>query len=115
MKNMSSKDLNRWIGSQIYKARVARKLSQEALAEAADVSRVFISQLENGNGAAKIDTYYRVACALDISLCELFRGNENDGLLDDILFLLNDCSPDEIRAYMELLRVVKNRFIPIRK
>lgn len=115
MKKMSSQELNRWIGSQIYRARVVRKLSQETLAEAADVSRVFISQLENGNGAAKIDTYYRVACALDISLCELFRGNGDNGLLDGILSVLSDCSADEIRAYTELLRMIKKQFVPIGK
>ena len=49
MRKMSKDDLNRWIGTQIFAARTARKLSQEALAEAADVSRVFISQLENSN------------------------------------------------------------------
>jgi len=55
MRKMNSTDLNHWIGGQIYRERIARKISQEALAEAADVSRVFISNLENGNCGAKID------------------------------------------------------------
>ena len=106
MKKMSKSDLNRWIGTQIFTARSTRKLSQEALAEAADVSRVFISQLENGNQSAKIDTYYRIACALDITLGELFRKN-GAGTMEDILFLLNDCSCDEVRSFTEILRVIK--------
>ena len=110
MEKMSKKDLNRWIGSQIYGARVARKLSQEALAEAVDVSRVFISQLENGNQSAKIDTFYRIACALGISLCELFRENIDTSTADEILLFLSDCSNDEIRSFTEILRVIKAQF-----
>jgi len=110
MKKMNPKDLNRWIGTQVFKARAVRKLSQEALAEAVDVSRVTISRLENGNQSAKIDTYYRISCALDISLYELSRENEDDCSLDDILFLLSDCSADEIYAYADVLRMIKRKF-----
>ena len=115
MRRMSQKDLNRWIGFQIRQARVARKLSQELLAEAAGLSRVFISRLENGNVSAKIDTYYRIACALDISLGELFQGSENRKVIGDALFLLSDCSKDEVRSYTEILRVVKAQFVSLRK
>lgn len=104
---MNRTELNRWIGSRIYKERVARKISQETLAEAAGLSRVFVSMLENGNGAAKIDTYYRITCALGISLCELFRENDFIETADDILSLLSDCSSKEIYALAEILRVIK--------
>jgi transcriptional regulator with XRE-family HTH domain len=115
MENMNSSDLNRWIGVQIYRERIARKISQAALAEAADVSRVFISNLENGNYGAKIDTYYRIACAFDISLCELFRGSEVTAAAEDMLFLFGDCSHKEIRALMEILRVSKTQIALLRK
>lgn len=110
MKNMNQAELNRWIGSQIYRVRIARKLSQEALSEAVGVSRHFISMLENGNKAAKIDTYYRIARALDISLCELFRGNGVAETTEDILLLLSDCTAKEIRALTEILRISKTQF-----
>ena len=109
MKKMNPHDLNRWIGSNIYRERGIQKMSQAALAEAANVSRVFISQLENGNQSAKIDTYYRIACALDISLCTLFRSAE-DSVADDILLLLDDCTDSEMCAYIEVLRVVKKQY-----
>ncbi len=107
MANMNSKDLQRWIGIRIYEERVGKKISQTTLADTAGVSRVFISQLENGNKAAKIDTYYRIACALNLSLCELFRVSGNEGLLKDVLLLLDDCSDGEIAAYTEILRALK--------
>ena len=109
MKKMSKKDLNRWIGSQIYKKRTELKMSQEALSEAVDVSRIFISNLENGNCAAKIDTYYRIAHVFDISLCDLFRDDGDDSTIEELLFLFNDCSPKETRALIEILRVSKKQ------
>ena len=115
MKKMNPKDLNRWIGTQIYTARIARKLSQEALAEAVDVSRVVISQLENGNQSAKIHTYYRIACALDLSLCELFCEKENTRSIDEIISLLSDSSADEIHAFAEILRVIKIQYTSLLK
>jgi len=115
MRRMNPNDLNRWIGFQIRQARIARKLSQELLAEAADLSRVFISQLENGNTSAKIGTYYRITCAFDISLGELFQGSENKKIIGDALFLLSDCSKDEVRSYTEILRVVKAQFVSLRR
>jgi len=107
MRKMNQEELNRWIGSQIYRERIDKKLSQETLAEAVDISRNFLSMLENGNKAAKIDTYYRIACALDISLYRLFHGNENREITEDILFLLSDCTPKESHALFEILRVAK--------
>lgn len=115
MKKMTPKDLHRWIGSQIYKERTSRKISQEALAEAVNVSRVFISRLENGNQAAKLDTYYRIACTFDISLCELFCGNIDVAALDGIQFLFSDSTDEEIRAYTEILRAMKKQLSPLLK
>lgn len=110
MQKMNQNDLSRWIGEQIRKARTSKKLSQEALAEAAQVSRVFISRLENGNQSAKIETYYRIACALDISLCTLFKANDDYDPLNEVIFLLSGCSSDEVCAYAEILRLVKSKF-----
>ena len=109
MQKMNQQKLRRSIGMQIYRARIARKISQEVLAETVDVSRVFISKLENGNQSAKIDTYFRIACALDIPLCELFRGSDEKGSLDNLMFLLGDCSDAEVHAYTEILRVIKSQ------
>ena len=106
-RKMNQADLNRWIGKQICRERSARNISQEALSELAGVSRHFISLLENGNRAARVDTYYSIASAFGISLGELFRGNDVMETTDDILYLLSDCSLKEIQALTEILRVSK--------
>lgn len=106
---MERADLNRLIGAQIYKERVIRKLSQEALAATAGVSRNFISRLENGNNTAKIDTYYRIACALDTPLSKLFCAEHSSSTQEELQYLLSDCSAKEVHALIEILRTSKSQ------
>jgi len=106
MKKMNRKEQNQWIGTQIYKKRVKRKWSQEKFSEIVGVSRTFISNLENGNHAAKIDTYCRITYKFNISLGELFRDDENNAEADDILFMLSDCSKEEINAFVKKSKVL---------
>ena len=63
----------RAIGEQIRTARRARKVTQEALAEAAGLDRQSINRIENGHQAAFIDSLIRIAHALDIPLADLVR------------------------------------------
>jgi transcriptional regulator with XRE-family HTH domain len=53
--------------------RRARKVTQEALAEAAGLDRQAINRIENGHQAAYIDTLIRIAHALDTPLADLVR------------------------------------------
>jgi len=63
----------RAIGEQIRTARRARKVTQEALAEAAGLDRQAINRIEQGHAAAYIDTLIRIAAALDTPLADLVR------------------------------------------
>ena len=107
MKNNHQADLIRQIGENIREGRIACGLSQEAFAEAVNLSRRFISSMENGTETARIETYYRVACGLGISLSDLFRVNSSIELSDEVMFLFHDCSEQEARALLEILRTVK--------
>jgi transcriptional regulator with XRE-family HTH domain len=63
----------RAIGEQIRTARRARRVTQEALAEAAGVDRQSVNRIEQGHQAAYIDTLIRIAAALDTPLADLVR------------------------------------------
>lgn len=107
MRSMNHDQLNRWVGEQIHRQRTDQKISQERLAEMANVSRNFLSMLENGNKSAKIDTYYRISQALGVSLCELFYEKKADTSSEELLLLLDDCSALEIQVLINILRIVK--------
>jgi transcriptional regulator with XRE-family HTH domain len=49
------------------------KLTQERLAERADISVSFLSMIERGERSAHVDTLAHIASALDVPLDELFR------------------------------------------
>ena len=62
-------------------ARRAAGLSQERLAELADLDRTYISLLENERYAVSIDTLERLADVLELAPVELLaaRRDEQDG------------------------------------
>ena len=62
------------LGEAIRKYRARSKLSQEKLAEKADLSTVFISEVETGKKTISVDSLLRIANALKIALRDLFRG-----------------------------------------
>ena len=59
------------LGERIRILRLAKRWSQERLAAAAGVSRVFLSALERGVHAPNVLVLYRVAQALQVPLAEL--------------------------------------------
>lgn len=66
------------IGAVIASLRSKAALSQEALAERADVHRTYISQLERGIKSPTFDTLRRIAAALNVKASDLVRLTEKD-------------------------------------
>jgi len=62
------------LGRRLQELRDEHGLSQTQLADMAGIGRPHLSQIENGAVAARIDTLYALARALDMKLEELFRG-----------------------------------------
>lgn len=65
------KDYNAKIRAKIKKYRKMRGYSQEFLAEKVDRTREQINKIENGKQTIGLNTFIRIALALDISLEEL--------------------------------------------
>ncbi len=95
-------------GERIRKARLSLGLSQEALAEAADVSRDAVVRLERGDRGARVATALALARALKVPPAYLLGQDETDDRLADLRALLRDAD-DETYALVtavarELLR-----------
>jgi len=65
------KDYNAKIRARIKKYRKLRGYSQELLAEKIDRTREHINKIENGKQTTGLNTFIRLALALEISLEEL--------------------------------------------
>lgn len=61
----------RAFGQRVAVLRHERGLSQEALADAAGMHRTYIGSLEGGQRNVALRNLYKLADALDVSICDL--------------------------------------------
>lgn len=64
------------VGKRIRKARKAKHLTMEQLAEQCGLHPAYIGQLERGEKNASLSTIEKVACALELSLAELLSNSD---------------------------------------
>ena len=86
------------IGKRIYQCRKKLGLTQEELAELADVTPQFVSFAESGKRAMRVDNIVKLAGALHVSVDYLLTGDRVD---KDLLFFsekLRDLSADQLAA-----------------
>ena len=69
---MSVPQHRRILGERIRAYRQKAEFSQEKLAEKAELSAVFISQVERGRENISVDSLARIAKALDVPIHRLF-------------------------------------------
>ncbi len=62
----------RLIGMRIKSIRESRKLTQERLAEKADLNSVYLSNIERGQSNPTLDLLIKIAKALDVEMREIF-------------------------------------------
>ena len=67
------KHLPKRFGKAVREARVAVKLSQEKLAEKADLTLNFVGEIERGEKLASIETAARLASGLGMTVAELMK------------------------------------------
>ena len=99
------------IGYRVKYHRLRNKISQEELADLAQVSRVHISYLERGERIPSMESFINIANALNVSADELLAnnllvtGHNMNGNELDILF---DCSANERQILLQNMRSLKD-------
>lgn len=78
MVNMTSTDINAKIGIKIKLLRTKLDISQEKLAELADINKNSVGAIERGESAVKVETLEKIANALKIELKELVDTSKID-------------------------------------
>jgi len=99
------------IGSRVRMHRLNSGLSQERLAEIADMSNVHISYIERGERAPSLEAVIGICNALAISSNELLAGNLviSDTSRDaSMLAVLFDCTPEESAILLSVAVALKN-------
>jgi transcriptional regulator with XRE-family HTH domain len=70
---MVEQELKNMVGKNIKFFRFHRQISQATLAEKADISITFLSNVERGNNFPRADTLCSLAEALGVEVWELFK------------------------------------------
>ena len=73
---MDRTELCRKIGASIRKYRLQSDMSQENLSLSAGLHPAYIGRLERGEKCPTVDTLYRISEALEISIFELLREDD---------------------------------------
>jgi transcriptional regulator with XRE-family HTH domain len=85
---MEENELKVILGKNIKFFRLRRQFSQAALAEKANISITFLSNIERGNNYPQAGTLCNIANALGINVWELFKEegtyNEQNAIIDRI-------------------------------
>lgn len=82
--------INKDFGAHLRNLRIQKNLSQEKLAEAADISVSFLGGIERGQKSPTLETIQKLAAALQLSITELMTfssptANDNDAVLKDMI------------------------------
>ncbi len=98
------------IGLRIKKARINANITQEGLANKADVSTGFINNIERGGKGMSLETLVGIANALSVSPDDLLCDNVVHGCHvynQEAQEIFADCSCEESRVLVEGLRGIK--------
>ena len=98
-----NKDL---IGKRIREARHKKKMTQEQLAEKAEITVVYLSELERGIKLPSLTVFVAIADALHVSTDSLLRDDLESGkeyIYDDLTKKLERLSPKQRIAVSEII------------
>lgn len=99
------------IGTNIRKARKKRGITQEELANVADISTQHLCRIENGVRTPSLETVHRITYALGTTADVLF-GNVVDKTVDyqeELKLIFDDCKEYEKNVIGEILVNAKKR------
>lgn len=103
------KEINKKVGVNIRKFRTAQGLTQEKLADLADVHFKYIGALERGEYNSSIAVLYKIAKALNIPLEQLCSFTpselpEREKVKQKIIGVLSDKNEDVLNWYLDVFK-----------
>lgn len=108
---MNKKELMLNIGEKVKEVRLDRGLTQEQLAEKADIGAAFVARVEAGQKMLSIPALQRVAAALNISCDYLINGTSITSRMGNLSLLLNDKSDAYLSAIEKIVQICSHNFV----
>ena len=98
------------MGKRIREIRESKLMTQAALSELAGIEPSNLSHIERAATKVSLPTLMNIANALEVSLDELVCGSlikSEHIAVRQLNELLSDCTPDELQAVIEMVKVIK--------
>lgn len=98
------------LGKQIREFRRKRGITQEKLAELADLSTPYISHLERGTKRPSLAVLTRLAECLGVTVDQILSGNQASdkaAFYPEVQEILGDCSTQERTVLTEIISAAK--------
>ena len=110
-----SQNVYQRIGKHLRAYRKSAGMTQEKLAEKANISVHHLGFIERGKAKPTLDTLARIAAAVGIAVEDLFRfpsPNRRDPkqLLEQLVDLLRRRRPEELRLFLTLIQEITSTF-----
>ena len=102
------------VGKHIQHYRTSLNKTQEELAEQADISKNYLSKLENAQACGRLDKYYSVAQALGVTVDMLIdnssdRASGNDYFFSNqLLPLVSSLSVEQRKMLIDFIELLKD-------
>ncbi len=97
------------LGSRVKRKRLELNLTQERLAELADISAVYVGQIERGERHMTIDILVKLSEILEISVEELLKDSTKENIpsrMKEISNLLNELNSSEIDRLINVIKAM---------
>ena len=98
---MNTQEIKELFGRNVKYFRFHRQLSQADLAEKADISVTFLSNIERGKMFPKVETLSRLTESLDVDVFELFRADLVDKEHKEIINRLSEDITNKVNLALE--------------
>lgn len=106
------------LGQRIREERTKYRLTQEQLAEVAEVNESYVGQVERGEKNPSLETVVSIANSLGVTVDYLLQEEVNvepNSLINELISITKDKDHDELRLMLNICRMISEYSSKIRK
>lgn len=108
----------KYLGQRIREERTKYRLTQEQLAEVAEVNESYVGQVERGEKNPSLETVVSIANSLGVTVDYLLQEEVNvepNSLINELISITKDKGPDELRLMLNICRMISEYSSKIKK
>lgn len=106
------------LGHRIREERTKYRLTQEQLAEIAEVNESYVGQVERGEKNPSLETVVSIARSLGVTVDYLLQEEINvepNSLINELISITKDKDSEELRLMLNICRMISEYTSKIRK